>query len=189
MNENFHKTVNLRGPEASRENDLKKSALLEKIYRGRETTEGELTKISRPAAARINESFLKRIIFFLALVIVGAVIYWLFFQGKSGEQAREAGKEKWYAVKLVSGEVFYGQINKTKDDPIELNNVYYDYDQNQEKGGEQKSAETGNLRLVKRGKETHGPSGLMEIFHSQILFMEPLQAESKVLKAILEYEK
>ncbi|MFH0923104.1 MAG: hypothetical protein V1825_00025, partial [Candidatus Falkowbacteria bacterium] len=56
-------------------------------------------------------------------------------------------------------------------------------------GNNENTSETGSIRLVKRGKETHGPSGVMNIVRAQVVYMEPLDEESKVLKAILNYEK
>jgi len=46
----------------------------------------------------------------------------------------------------------------------------------------------GNLRLVKKGKETYGPSGVMEVVRSNVVYMDILKEDSKVLKAILDYE-
>lgn len=152
-----------------------------------------LKEISRPEARRINEKMAKQIIFALAFIAVSAMVYWLFFAGKADEAKKPAEEKKWYAVELIDGRMFFGQIADTSADPVVLENVYYDYDQIKKDnlGGEpaQEKNETANLRLVKRGKETHGPSGEMEIVRAQVLLMEPLAAESKVLKAILEYEK
>ncbi|MDP3043731.1 MAG: hypothetical protein Q8N21_05025 [bacterium] len=153
----------------------------------------DLRKISRPKAGWINEKLMKQIVFALAFIIVAAAVYWLFFAGKVDEAKKPAGEKKWYAVELASGEMFFGQIADTSADPVVLENVYYDYDQIKkdnlsEEAGQEKS-ESANLRLVKRGKETHGPSGEMEIVRTQVVFMEPLAENSKVLKAILEYEK
>lgn len=154
----------------------------------------DLRKISRPKAGWINESMIKQIVFALAFIVVAAAVYWLFFAGKGGEaNPPKAEEKKWYAVELAGGEMFFGQIADTSADPVVLENVYYDYDQIKKDnlGGEQaqEKSESANLRLVKRGKETHGPSGEMEIVRTQVVFMEPLAENSKVLKAILEYEK
>ena len=67
-----------------------------------------------------------------------------------------------------------------------IENVYYNYDQQK---GTKTIEETGSLRLVKRGQETHGPEGIMNIVRLQVLYMEPLKKDSKVLEAILNYEK
>lgn len=152
-----------------------------------------LKEISRPEARRINEKLIKQMVFASAFIIVAAAVYWLFFAGKGEEAKKPAAEKKWYAVELIDGRMFFGQIADTSADPVVLENVYYDYDQvKKDNIGEepaQEKSESANLRLVKRGKETHGPSGEMEIVRSQVVFMEPLAENSKVLKAILEYEK
>ncbi len=154
----------------------------------------DLRKISKPKIRQTNESIYKRIIFILAFVIIGLTVYSLFFMGgKKGEPTPDATEEiQWYAVKLITDEVYYGQINDTTADPVVISNVYYNYDQLQKEASEDSELEksdSGNLRLVKRGKETHGPEGTMNIVRTQVVYMEPLKEDSKVLKAILDYEQ
>jgi hypothetical protein len=87
----------------------------------------------------------------------------------------------------VNDQTYYGQVEDKASDPVVVKNVYYNYDQ-LNKEAEPADA-SGNLRLVKRGKEAHGPDGSMEIIRGQVIFIEPLKEDSKVLKAILDYEK
>ena len=166
---------------------------LEKIYQADGEAGQGLKKIDRPAVKRGYGGLARGAVLILAALVLGLVAYKLFFaQGQTSKVA-----QSWYAVKLVDGEIFYGQIMDIKADPVVINNVYYDYDQAKakeagktaEETGPPRLGETGNLRLVKRGKETHGPDGSLNVVRSQVLFMEPLKADSKVLKAILEYEK
>ena len=104
-------------------------------------------------------------------------------------QTQEAGGG-WFAVKLIDGETVYGKIDNMQVDPVVINPVYYNYDQvkdGAQKG--QKINEAGDLRLVKRGQETHGPDGALEVFKTQFVFMERLKKESRVLQAILQNEQ
>ena len=186
----FQQTVDLRErPEKKR----KSPEPLEKIYQPEAEVKKDFSKISQPAAKRDYGRQIRLAVFVLAALVLGLVAYKLFFaQGQTSKVA-----QSWYAVKLVDGETFYGQIMDIKADPVVINNVYYDYDQAKakeagktaEETGPPRLGETGNLRLVKRGKETHGPDGSLNVVRSQVLFMEPLKADSKVLEAILEYEK
>lgn len=157
---------------------------VEKIYQetSEEATKKELQKINKPQVRRVklNPRLIRVLALILAVLVVSFTVYSLFFRGI-------AKSSDWYAVKLVNGETFYGQVKDTKADPVVMVNVYYNYDQAD--SSKQDTTETGNLRLVKRGQETHGPAGTMDIVRSQVLFMEPMKADSKVLKAILEYEK
>ena len=190
----FQQTVDLRGKSAGAPKPPKKSgegspaASLDKIYSAEADGKKEMHKINQPAV-RNNPSDFKLIrlaVFILAFLIVGFTVYSLFFKSQTGTQIA-VKSQNWYAVKLVDGEIFYGQIKDTKTDPIVIANVYYNYDQVKTKDGQKTGDQAGSLKLVKRGQETHGPDGTMDIVRSQVLFMEPLKADSKVLKAILEY--
>ncbi len=143
---------------------------------------GEYKKINRPSAPKVDISFYKKsgvIILILAIVISA---YFLFFRPEDKQEG--TSEISWYAVRLVNEEMYYGQIKDVAAEPVVVENVYYSYDQDKDE-----TDETGNLRLVKRGEEIHGPAGKMIIRGSQILYIEPLKDESKVLKAILSYEQ
>ena len=148
----------------------------------------EMHTISRPEIRPSYENLYKRVVMVLAFIIVVGAVYLLFFRTNTpaGEQVTEESNQ-WFAVKLVTDEVYYGQIIDISGDPVVIKNVYYNYDQLNPETEEEPSS-TSNLRLVKRGKETHGPEGTMNIVRAQVIFMEPLKDDSKVLKAILDYE-
>ena len=166
---------------------------IDQVYNGQdEDTEQkkDLRTITRPIARQVNEGVFKRVVIVMAIIIVGVVFYALFFHGQSGKDSsgKVAGiSEEWYAIKLINGEIYYGQVGDTASDPVVVNNVYYDYDQL--KGESEEKKEGNNLRLVKRGQETYGPDGTMNIVRAQIVYLEPLKEDSKVLRAILDYEK
>jgi len=144
------------------------------------------SRFARPVREPVKNN--GRIFFWAALVIAASfLVYWFFFAGGGSWRQKNENDGQWYAVRLVSDEVYYGQVADLKADPVVLKNVYYNYDQN--KQVKDAADETGNLRLIKRGNETHGPDGSMDIIRSQIKFIEPLSKNSKVLKAILDYEK
>jgi len=192
MTDNFKETVNLKagrktglGAKNSRVGDSKFTKQIDRVYDNSGRERKELQKISRPLERRINEPIFKRIIILLAIILISFVIYFLFFN--KNNEANDADSLNWYSVKLVDGEIFYGQIKDITSDPIVINNVYYNYDQQKENNNEVNK--TDSLRLVKRGKETHGPDGTLNVVRMQILYMEPLKSDSKVLEAILNYEK
>lgn len=181
----FQQTIDLR---EKMERQRKAATPLEKIYRREAEVEPEadLRTISRPKVKEKRESLVRLAVLVLAVLAVAAAVYFLFF--KTNRAAVNPKIKDWYAVKLVDGQIFYGQVTDVKADPVVLENVYYNYDQTKEKDGGQ-AQETGNLRLVKRGKETHGPAGSLNIVRAQVLYLEALKSDSKALKAILEYEK
>ncbi len=190
MPNNFQQTVNLREKmkKAKLASQNKRSEQINRVYNNEngEDVKEDLQKINQPKVRQVNEKLTKRIVIILAIILIGAVIYWL-FNNKEPEDLDISKEQKWYAVKLVDGEVYYGQINDLSADPVAVNNVYYNYDQVTDK--ETEADEIGNIRLVKRGKETHGPSGTMYIYQVQIEIIDELSQDSKVLGAILEYEK
>jgi len=189
--DNFQQTVDLR----EKMEKQRKPAPLEEIYLGEAGAppENNLKTFSRPESKEAPQGLIRLTVLVLAVLAVGATVYFLFGRAK-GQPAADFKAENWYAVKLVDGEIFYGQVADVKADPVVIDNVYYNYDQAKQAAAGDKDLskrveETGNIRLVKRGQETHGPAGSMSLVRAQVLFMEPLKTESKVLKAILEYEK
>jgi len=144
----------------------------------------ELHRINKPEAVKVNESFTRRVVIIIAILLVGFIFYSMFSKNEPKEDLTK--DVNWYTVKLVGEKIYYGQIADLSADPVVVNNVYYNYDDTEES---ENDIDTGNIRLVKRGKETHGPTGTMNIVRSQVVYMEPLADASKVLKAILEYEK
>jgi hypothetical protein len=179
---NYNQTVNLK--EANEKKQRKKTSQIKRLYEDEDDNgkKEDLHKIEKPKTVKVNENFAKRLVFLLAIIVLVSVFYLMFNDKKENNLSSD-----WYYVKLSNNEVYYGKITDTKSDPIVIKDVYYNYDQLN--NNETKTGETGNLRLVKRGKETHGPEGTMNIVRSQVLIMEPLGQDSKVLKAILDYEK
>ena len=207
MEDDFQKTVNLkrRMLKAQPANDGRKTAYkslkksmpskaeaIDQVFNDEESKQ-DFQKISRPVNSKGNgkDAIYKQVIFVLVVIIIAFGFYLFNSKNKETEAVKsESNKNSWYSVKLINNEFYYGQIKDTSADPIVLENVYYNYDQiNSEQNADVEKQESGNLRLVKRGKETHGPDGSMSIVRTQVVYMEPLEEESKVLKAILDYEK
>ncbi len=168
----YNKTVNLGDKAVS----SKKNKQIEKLYVEDKTSES-LSEMKQPKK-KSKITFFKKIVWTLLFIFLLFIFYSLFFK-----KAPIADKN-WHSIKLVNGEVYYGQIYDYSNDPITIENVYYNYDQEKKEKGD-----IDNLRLVKKGKETYGPSGTMKIIRSQVLYFEELKEDSKVLRAILDYEK
>ncbi|MBA3047640.1 hypothetical protein KKC83_04335 [Patescibacteria group bacterium] len=182
MPTNFNQTVNLREKNSARE---KRG---EDFYGSYEEEKEGLKKISKPQVKQVNEGFAKRLTVIAAIVLICFTVYWIFYKDNTARNISDENTQvNWYTVKLINDEVYYGQISDLSADPVVISNVYYNYDQIKE--DKENTGEAGNIRLVKRGKETHGPSGVMNIVRAQVVYMEPMDEESKVLKAILNYEK
>ena len=199
MPEDFQQTVDLRERAEKRRQPARPAGEpapkpaatpLEKIYQdqGSGGPEKDWQKISQPRAGRQYDGLIKLIVFRLAGLVVGTTAYFLFFRAKS--DGPETLNRDWYAVKLVDSMVYYGQILNLKTVPVTIVNVYYDYDRDKAIKERKAFVETGNIRLVKLGKETQGGDGSIIVYPANGWpIMEPLRADSKVLQAILEYEK
>lgn len=197
MTDNFEETVNLKEKLEARKKRKINSRIrnsrinigsfteqIDQVYSNKAKEKEELQKINKPLERKISEPILKRIVILSAVILIGFVVYFLFFN--KNKVADNTDSINWYSVKLVDGEIFYGQIEDIASDPIVIKNAYYNYDQQKNDNEVNKS---DSLRLVKRGQETHGPDGTLNVVRMQILYMEPLKNDSKVLNAILNYER
>lgn len=91
------------------------------------------------------------------------------------------------AVFLTNGQVYFGKIGDVRTSSLALEEIYYlQSDQPQTAAGLDKMQD---LKLIKLGNELHGPKDRMIINREHVLFIESLQDESKVSKAIKEYKK
>lgn len=203
MSDNFEQTVDLsKKIQAKKKRDLPAKKItknnnskgraedIDEVYNGSfENEKKELQKINRPLIKKETNPIFKQVFLVIVALAFIFILYFLFVKSHNTIQKEANVSYKWYAVKLSNNEIYYGEIGDTSADPILIKNVYYDYDQINSPEKEKKDQGIANLRLVKRGKETYGPDGTMNIVRDQVVYMEPLAKDSKVLKAILEYEK
>ena len=176
------------------EKDKKRQEQVEKIYAQPEEKQSNVKKIEVPAKSREKGALVLLSFFILASAIAGTFIAtkWYYSPKQASIKAEDGAKVPgsqagWYSIELSNGQKYFGQIPDPESDPIKMSNAYYNYEQLADPLT--KIDETGNLKLVKRGNETHGPSGEIMIPKQQVLLIEPLRQDSKVLKAILENEK
>ena len=210
MPNDFQQTVNLRKkfehekierarlaqkPSLSVDNKMEfrnggaKAEAIDKVYRDDNMAKPDLKKIIRPQFKQWDKELIKRIGLIVVAVIFFVVVVGLVARsiGKANDKSNTlAGAGSWYAVSLVTGEIYYGQIADIKANPVVIDNVYYDYDQQNKKT--ETASGTGNIRLVKKGKESYGPSGKMMVYQAQIKSVDELSNDSKVRQAILDYE-
>lgn len=117
-------------------------------------------------------------------IIILAIAGLTFFSGNS--EARTVAKDKYQAVFLNNGQVYFGNIRTLNDKHLNLVNIYYLQTNGSE---EQATQQTNNVSLVKLGCELHAPYDQMVINKEQVLFWENLQDGSQVVKAIAQYKK
>jgi len=106
-------------------------------------------------------------------------------QMKSPEQTENKGSESssaFWAVYLDSGQVFYGRKDKSDKNYVVMSNVFYYH-------LAIKLTKSGNVRLVKVGTEIHQPQDFVYVNKQHIDRQEQLSSDSKVVKAIEQYNE
>lgn len=112
-------------------------------------------------------------------------------------EAQVIARDKYQAVFLTNGQVYFGKINDVNASYIRLNDIYYLQQQDNKAADASKTAQQAatnpenqaNVSLAKLGEELHAPEDAMYINKDQVLFWENLKTDGKVSKAIAEHKK
>ncbi|MDO9231132.1 MAG: hypothetical protein Q7U36_01475 [bacterium] len=126
-------------------------------------------------------------IIILVIIVAIAVAGFVFF-GKNKNTSSIIDSGKYQAVFLTNGQTYFGKVSNEKSAYVSLSDVYYLVLkrplQNQQQEGEQPQEQPKpEYSLIKLGKEMHGPIS-MSINKDQILFIENLADDSKVVSTI-----
>lgn len=93
-------------------------------------------------------------------------------------------KDKYQALFLTNGQVYFGKLSHVNDKYVELTDIYYLQVQQSVQPAENKDGEQPQVSLAKLGNELHGPEDKMSVNREQVLFWENLKSDSKVVDAI-----
>lgn len=150
--------------------------------------------------AMINSTTNRKIILWLFIILVCALLFFMvinaLFYGSSnsfGQLSNWADQSKYQAVFLSNGQVYFGKVADVNRQTLVLEDIYYLRVSNElqaslESGAAiDQSQNADNFSLIKLGSEIHGPEDKMSINLSQVLFIEDLKDDSKVVEAIGEY--
>jgi hypothetical protein len=123
----------------------------------------------------LKESFIISIVFWLigAGVVLGIV---LGFDLVPNVATTTVPAEKWQAVFLENGQVYFGKLDLSAGEYATLTNVYY--------LKEASELQNSNLNLVKLGGELHGPEDMIYIRRESISFWEHMKPASRVVQTI-----
>lgn len=138
---------------------------------------------SRPRRRSLSEwPVWQRVGLLLVLIAVGALIAW-YATNAASVQPRA---DRYQAVFLQSGQVYFGKLSRISADYIQLEDTYYSKQQATPENltDEQKAALASNVTLMKVGSETYGPENIMHIRADQVVFWQDLKPDSKVARAI-----
>ena len=88
------------------------------------------------------------------------------------------------AVFLSNGQVYFGIVQRKDGKEVQLTNIYYL--QTDKAATNTTDTNQQGINLIKLGNELHGPQDIMYINRDQVLFIEDLKDDSKVVKAMQE---
>lgn len=141
----------------------------------------------------------RKTILWTVVILVSALLILTVFNGLFSGSTKDFGRlsdwadfSKYQAVFLTNGQVYFGKITDANVQTLVLENIYYLRSAGSLQTSDAKNSttapETDNFSLVKLGNELHGPEDKMYINLSQVLFVEDLKYDSKVVEAIKAYE-
>lgn len=134
----------------------------------------------------------------LLAIVIGAVIAvlglatWLLASMNSAASAPGVDANKYQAVFLNNGQVYFGKLVQVNDQYLKLTKVFYIQDSTTDATSTEKSDDqttTGDKKLIKLGKEVHGPEDAMIINRDQVTMYENLKSDSEVTKLITQYKE
>jgi len=117
-------------------------------------------------------------------LLVGVFFLWQSMnKSVSGDAAVET--DKYQAVFMSNGQVYFGRLTNLDGGYAQLTDVYYlQVQQAVQPATDTKATGQPKVSLTKLGNELHGPTDKMHISRDQILFWENLKDDSTVVKAI-----
>lgn len=122
--------------------------------------------------------FLKSIIKGVTYAAIAVLVLWLVtnYTTLRGPAFPSVSEEKWQAVFLGGGQVYFGKLVDLNSDYVTLSDVYY--------LKETSDLQQSNLNLVKLGGELHGPEDVMYIHKASISYWENMKESSRVVQSI-----
>ena len=127
----------------------------------------------------------------LLFSVTGLVIALTFLLAFHSDMQKDAIlKDKYQAVFLNNGQVYFGKIASVGGPMLDLRGIYYLQTNGTASGSTTTPSTTDtNVSLVKLGCELHAPYDQMLINSDQVIFWENIQDSSQVVKAIDAYKK
>lgn len=128
---------------------------------------------------------LKQTVLFVAVValVIGGVGGYKYAQKevKSGQSESGVVQNSVYqAVFLTNGSLYFGKLSGEGTDHPVLRDVYY------LQAGQEKNPQA---KLIKLGDEIQGPKDEMRLNPDQIMYVQDLKDDGKVVEAIKSYHK
>lgn len=128
----------------------------------------------------------------IAILLLAVVLFIVIGKDKTstGSEASNVKTDRFQAVFLNGGQVYFGKISGLSPKSITLDNIYYlRVNQQVQPDQQNKPAGANDISLVKLGCELHGPEDSMVINREQVIFYENLKTDGQVAKAVEAYVK
>jgi len=133
-----------------------------------------------------------KIVGFIVLILVIAGVVGYVINNQKNSSITKSNQGEWQGIFLTNGQVYFGKVKSENVDEIVLEKIYYlQVKQVLQKSQDPKNPEpqtAQSISLIKLGEELHGPKDSMRINRAQVLFVEDLKSDGKVVLAINEYE-
>lgn len=127
------------------------------------------------------EHGMRALLFWIVGACVVFAMFGLFNLNPLGDFPR-IDSDKWQAVFLENGQVYFGKLDEYDQNYVVLTEVYY------LRETEDLADDAANLNLIKLGGELHGPEDEMFIAKDGILYFENMKDTSRVVQSIQKTE-
>lgn len=154
-----------------------------------ETESGEgMTSTLRPEGKKRSKGLLKTLWIIVIVVLAAFIVLYGVAKYTKYDPLKLVNRTggTWQAVFLSNGQVYFGKVVKQSKDTIVVKDIYY-LQVNQAIQPKEQNQAQPELSLVKLGNELHGPTDEMRINRIQVLFIEDLKPDSRVVTAISNY--
>lgn len=121
------------------------------------------------------------IVWIIVILVLAAGIWYMGMGSQFGRNSTD-----YQAVFLANGQVYFGMFSDGLSGPRLADIYYLRVQRTIQPAGEEAQPD---IQLVKLGNEVHGPKDEMRLNRDQILFIEDLKEDGKVVKAIREFQK
>jgi hypothetical protein len=130
----------------------------------------------------LNKAWFSLAVIALAAVVVLGLLSMYHLSGSPSR--RSVDKNRYQAVHVSDGRVFFGKIQHIDAHFIGLADAYYTAQASTENVDTTVTNQSNNLSLIKAGEEVYGPDGKVLIQLEQVVYWENLKTDSKLLEAI-----
>lgn len=132
----------------------------------------------------ISSKLIKVLLFMIFLVIIGVGSFLGYKLYLTKSSAYDPNTRQ--AVFLISGQVYFGNIENPGAQVVTLRNIYYLKTLDSDAAGDFiiNNSDKSKVQLIKFGSEVHGPEDIMHINRDQILFYENMKKDSKISQMI-----